>query len=469
MGTAILLFPATAVKASVPRGPLDSAPVPQEPDAAWLEELSEWLRIPSVSADPAHADDVRRAGEWVCEFVRAAGGEAGLVETSAPHPLAVGEIPASTGAAEAPTVLLYGHFDVQPPTPLELWDSPPFEPEVRDGHLYARGAVDDKGNAYLALKAARLLAEDGALPVNVRVAFDGEEEVGGHSIVDFLAADERGADACLIFDSGMPREDTPAFDLGVRGLVYFHVRLRTGERDLHSGIFGGAALNAVHALMSTLEAVTAVPEELRAGVIPPTAEELRSWAELDPGAFVLAAAGAVPLDDGAAAEFYERTLASPAVDVHGVRGGEPELTKTVLPAFAEANVSIRLAPGQDIEAISAAFARLLRAAAPDGAELEVERRSSSPAGLISPEAPAVRLAQDAFERVLGRRPLLVRSGGTIPIVPALADRGIPTIVTGFALPGANMHSPNERLLARYIPLGVAAARETLLALGRLPR
>ena len=225
-------------------------------DPAWLAELSEWLRIPSVSADPAHAGDVRRAGEWVCEFVRGAGGEAELVETET-HPLAVGEIRASAGAADAPTVLLYGHFDVQPPAPLDLWESDPFEPEVRDGYLYCRGAVDDKGNAYLLLKAVQLLAEEGALPVNVRVAFDGEEEIGGHSIVDFLAADERGADACLIFDSGMPREDVPAFDLAVRGLAYFHVRLRTGERDLHSGVFGGAALNAVHALTQTLEAVMA--------------------------------------------------------------------------------------------------------------------------------------------------------------------------------------------------------------------
>ena len=161
---------------------------------------------------------MRRAGEWLCEFVRGGGGEAGLVETDA-QPLAVGELRASSGADDAPTVLLYGHFDVQPPAPLDLWDSPPFEPEIRDGYLYCRGAVDDKGNAYLVLKAARTLAEEGALPVNVRIAFDGEEEIGGHSIVDFLAADERGADACVIFDSGMPREDMPAFDLGVRGLV----------------------------------------------------------------------------------------------------------------------------------------------------------------------------------------------------------------------------------------------------------
>jgi acetylornithine deacetylase/succinyl-diaminopimelate desuccinylase-like protein len=440
--------------------------VTDRPDPAWLAELFDWLRIPSVSADPKHAGDVRAAGEWLCEFVRGAGGAAELVETEK-HPLAVGEVRASAGAADAPTVLLYGHFDVQPPAPLELWESDPFEPEVRDGYLYGRGTVDDKGNAYLLLKAMRLLAEEGALPVNVRVAFDGEEEIGGHSIVDFLGADERGADACLIFDSGMPREGVPAFDLGVRGLVYFHVTLRTGERDLHSGLFGGAALNGVHALMRALEAVVAVPDELWVGVIPPSEEELRSWRELDPGPAVLAAAGAVPLDDTAAEEFYRRTLAGPAVDVNGIQGGEARLQKTVLPVHAEANVSIRIAPGQDVEEVAAAFEQLLRGAAPAGAELEVERWSSAPAGLIPPDAPAVRLAQDAFERVVGRRPLLIRSGGTIPLVPALADRGIPTILSGFSLPDANMHSPNERLRAGYIPLGVETARETLVALAGL--
>jgi acetylornithine deacetylase/succinyl-diaminopimelate desuccinylase-like protein len=432
------------------------------PEQAWLDELYELLRIPSVSADPAHAGDVRRAGEWVCEFVRAAGGEAGLVDTKT-FPLAVGEIPASTGNAAAPTVMLYGHFDVQPAAPLDLWESDPFEPEIRDGYLYCRGSVDDKGNSYLLLKAAQLLARQGKLPVNVRIAFDGEEETGGHSIVDFLEADERGADACVIFDSGMPREDVPSFDLGTRGLIYFHVRLRSGERDLHSGMFGGAALNGVHALMKTLEAVIDVPNELRAGVAPATDEERRSWAELEHGATVLAAEGARPMDPAAAEEFYLRTLAGPAVDVNGIVGGEPILQKTVLPVAAEANVSIRLAPGQDVETIAAAFERLLREAAPEGSELEIDRMSAAPAGLISPESPAVKLAQNAFEQALGRRPLLLRTGGTLPIVPALADKGIPTILTGFAIPGANVHSPNERLLARYIPLGVAAARETLLA------
>ena len=448
--------------------PVDSAAVSaqERPDPAWLEELYEWLRIPSVSADPAHADDVRQAGEWLRDFVHRAGGEAELLETET-SPLVVGEIQASNGAADAPTVLLYGHFDVQPPDPLELWESEPFAPEVRDGYIYARGAIDDKGNSFLLLKAAELLAREGALPVNVRLAFDGEEETGGHSIVDFLTRDERGADACVIFDAGMPREDVPAFDLGVRGLIYYHLRLRTGERDLHSGGFGGAALNAAHAVMRTLAAVVAMPDELRAGVIEPTEEERRSWESLDPGAAVLADEGARPADGTAAEEFYARTVAAPAVDVHGITVGEPRLQKTVLPVAAEANVSIRLAAGQEVDQIDAAFQRLLRAAAPVGADLEIERWASSPAGLVPADTPAVRLAQEAFERVLGRRPLLLRNGGTLPIVPMLADKGIPTIISGFALPGANMHSPNERLLARYIPLGVAAARETLVAFGEL--
>jgi acetylornithine deacetylase/succinyl-diaminopimelate desuccinylase-like protein len=212
-----------------------------------------------------------------------------------------------------------------------------------------------------------------------------------------------------------------------------------------------------------------VPDELRAGVTEPTEDELASWAELDPGASVLAAAGATPKDGDAAGDFYLRTLAGPAVDVNGIAGGEADLVKTVLPVHAEANVSIRVAPGQDAEQLAESFERILRDAAPEGAELEIERRSTSPPGLIAPDAPAIRLAQGAFERVVGRRPLLLRSGGSIPLVPALAEKGIATILSGFALPDANVHSPNERLLVRYVPLGVAAARETLLAFAELSR
>jgi acetylornithine deacetylase/succinyl-diaminopimelate desuccinylase-like protein len=436
------------------------------PPADWLDELFELLRIPSVSADAAHAADVRRAAEWVRDFVAAAGGEAELVPTGA-QPLVVGEIPASGGAAGAPTALVYGHFDVQPPAPLAAWESPPFEPTIRDGWLYARGAADDKGNLYLLLKAAATLAGEGRLPVNVRVVCDGEEETGGHSVVDFLAADERRADACVIFDGPMPKLDVPAFEIGTRGLVYFHVRVRTGERDLHSGLYGGAALNAAHALLTVLAAVLAEPDELRRGAAAPTEEELAAWAELEPGADVLAAQGARPKDARAAEEFYFRTFAGIAVDVHGIRVGEAELQKTVLPVDAEANVSIRLAPGQDEEEVALAFERLLREAAPAGADVEVERWAASPAGLVPADSLAVRLARDAFERALGRRPLLLRSGGTLPIVPALGAKGIPTILSGFDVPEGNIHAPNERLLVRYIPLGVAAARETLTAFAAL--
>jgi acetylornithine deacetylase/succinyl-diaminopimelate desuccinylase-like protein len=442
----------------------------------WLDELSELLRIPSVSADPAHGEDVRAAAGWVCEHIRRSGGEAELVDWPAPgdgaRPLAIGEIRASENAESAATVLCYGHFDVQPPAPLELWETAPFEPEVRGEWLYARGVADDKGQLWMLLKAAQLLAEAGELPVNVRFACDGEEEIGGHSIVDWLAADERGADAGIVFDSGMQRRGQPEFNLAVRGLNYFHVTVRTGDRDLHSGMYGGVSLNALHALMQTLSAVVAgpdgrLPEPLRAGIAAPTDEELAGWKELQPGAEAIAEQGSRPMDAGSGDDFYVRTWAEPAVDVHGIAGGSPTLIKTVLPVEAEANVSIRLAPGQDPAGIGEAFQQLLREAAPEGAELEIVRQSSAPPGLVSPDSPAVSLAQDAFEHVTGVRPLLVRSGGSIPLVPALASVGIPAIVTGFALPDSNIHSPNERLLVDYIALGVATARELFLRLGRL--
>ncbi len=437
-----------------------------EIDPAWLDELSSWLRIPSVSADPAHDRDVREAGQWVCDAVRSAGGACELVETGG-HPLAVGELGASHGSEAAPTVLLYGHFDVQPPGDLALWSSPPFEPEVRDGWLFGRGTADDKGQLYLLLKAATMLASEGALPVNVRVVCDGEEETGGHSIVDFLEADSRGADACVIFDSNMAAPDVPVLYVGTRGLVYFHVTVRTGEKDLHSGVFGGAAMNAVHVLVALLAAVTGTPEPLREGTAPPSPAELQSWERLPPGDVVLAGEGARPADASAARDFYRRTLASAALDVHGIAGGEADLQKTVLPVEAHANLSVRLSPGQDVDEIARALERLLGEAAPAGADVEIARWSSSPAGLVPPDSPAIELAASAFEHTLGRRPLLSRTGGTLPIVPALAARGIPVILTGFDVPGGNIHSPDERLLERYVPLGVATARELLTLLQEL--
>jgi acetylornithine deacetylase/succinyl-diaminopimelate desuccinylase-like protein len=269
----------------------------------------------------------------------------------------------------------------------------------------------------------------------------------------------------------MLKRDVPLFNVATRGLIYLHILVRTGARDLHSGVFGGAALNALHVLVQTLDVVVPrdgrPPEPLRAGIAPPTEAELAAWAELTPGSEELAAQGARPMDASAEDEFYLRTFAEPSLDVNGIEGGSPHLQKTVLPAEAHANVSIRLAPGQDPDQIAAEAERLLREAAPEGAELEITRLSSSPSGLIDPDSQVVQLGLDAFERVVGRRPVLVRSGGTLPIVPALADKGIPTIVTGFALPDSNIHSPNENLLADYLPLGVKAAAELYTAFAAL--
>jgi acetylornithine deacetylase/succinyl-diaminopimelate desuccinylase-like protein len=435
----------------------------------WFDELAEFIRIPSVSADATHAEDVKRAGQWVCSFVRDAGGTCELIDWHG-QPLAIGELRASSGE-DAPTVLCYGHFDVQPPDPLELWESAPFEPEIRGDYLYGRGTVDDKGQLFMLLCAARELAQKGELPVNVRFCCDGEEETGGHSIVEFLEQDERGADAAIIFDSGMIRRDLPAFNVATRGLAYFHLTLRTGERDLHSGMYGGAALNAAHALISTLDKVIAhdgtLADELRAGLAAPTDEELAGWRELPPGADELADQGARAKDTSAAADFYLRTFAEPAIDVNGIATGSPNLQKTVLPVEATANMSIRLAPGQKVEEIAPVVERLLREAAPDGAELEIELWSSSPPGLVPPDAKAIQLGLDAFEKALGTRPALTRTGGTLPIVPALADKGIPTVITGFGLPDSQVHSPNERLVAEYVPLGISAARELFLAFASL--
>jgi acetylornithine deacetylase/succinyl-diaminopimelate desuccinylase-like protein len=437
--------------------------------ADWFDELAEFLRIPSISADPEHAGHVAEAGEWVCEFVRSAGGDAELVDWKG-QPLAIGEIRASNGN-RAPTVLCYGHFDVQPPDPLELWESGPFEPEVRDGYLYGRGTVDDKGQLYMLLAAARELARSGDLPVNVRFTCDGEEETAGHSLVDFIAADERGADAAVIFDSGMIRPGVPCFDVATRGNVYYHLTMRTGERDLHSGVYGGAALNALHALTTTLGSLLArdgrLVEPLRRGITPPTEEELAGWRELPRGAEELADQGARPMDERAADEFYVRTFAEPTVEIHGIEGGSPRLQKTVIPVHAQANVSMRLAPGQQVEEVAPEFERLLREAAPAGADLTIERWAASAPGLVPPDAKAIQLGLNAFERVVGRRPALIRSGGTLPIVPAFSGRDIPVIITGFGLPDSQMHSPNERLVADYVPLGIATARELFRELAAL--
>jgi acetylornithine deacetylase/succinyl-diaminopimelate desuccinylase-like protein len=439
-------------------------------DQSWLDELREFIAIPSVSADPAHQEDLARAAEWVRDFVKRAGGEAELVRHGT-RDLVIGDIPANANGAGAPTILIYGHFDVQPPAPLDLWESPPFELDERDGWFYARGIADDKGQLYTLLKAAELLRADGALPVNIRVACDGEEEIGGHSIVEFLEQDDRGADACIIFDGGMTRPEQPEFALATRGLVGYHVTVRTGERDMHSGYYGGAALNAIHVLIQGLSALLArdglLPDQLRVGRTALTEVEVESLKKLPSGAEILEDAGAMVLDPNAARDFYDRTWAEPSLDVNGIFGGKPDFVNTTLIVEAHARFTIRLAPGQDPDTVGSAAEKLFHAAVPAGADVTMERENSAPPGVFAPDSAAIQLGLDAFERAVGVRPILVRVGGTLPIYPALAAKGIPTIGTGFALRESNVHSPNERLRVQDVDRAVAAATELYTGLAAL--
>jgi acetylornithine deacetylase/succinyl-diaminopimelate desuccinylase-like protein len=438
------------------------------------DQLAKLIAIPSVSADPAHAADIEAAAAWVVERIRETGGTADLVPWGT-RPLVIGEVTASQAPESAPTILCYAHFDVQPPDPLELWETPPFELTHRDGRLYARGVADDKGNLFLLVEAVRQLASAGELPVNVRFAFDGEEEIGGDSIGQWVEQDEGGADAALILDGAMVRRGQPVFYVGVRGMLYFHLQVRTGTADMHSGMFGAAALNAGLALMTALSSVVPradgfLPDELRVGVTPPSDEEVAAWARLPTGAEQLSHYGAVPIAPGAADQFYMRTFADTSLDVNGFASGSPDLVKTVLPVEARANVSIRLAPGQDPGAIRATFEQLVRDALPEGAQLTIEVRNSGPPAVTATDSPLIRLAGDAFERVVGARPLLVRTGGSLPIYAALVARGLPTLATGFGIESeANVHAPNENVPEDAIEVGVSTMREVFVRLGELGR
>ncbi|QEC47449.1 M20 family dipeptidase [Baekduia soli] len=432
-----------------------------------LDELFTWLRIPSISTGGGDPADLERAAQWAVDKVRAAGGEAELVRIGGGNPLVIGELRAAR--EDAPTVLIYGHYDVQGAEPLDLWESPPFEPEVRDGRVYARGAADDKGNFLPLLHAACGLAQAGELPVHVRVAIEGEEEAGGESIAAWLAADERGADAAIVYDSGMVGPDLPAICVGLRGVVLLTFEVRAARRDLHSGMYGGSALNSLHALHAALAAVLPGPDgrvrdELRVGIAPVADAERATWDALPSGQEALDAAGARPAYPAAAAEYIERNGSDTAVDVNQIVAGD---ARTVIPAVARATISIRLAPGQDPDAMGAELLRLLRGGLPEGAELEVVSSHSAQPALFGVDTAAIRLAGEAIERACGVAPAFVRSGGSIPIVADLGAKGIPTIVTGFVLPDDPFHAPNESFSLRGLELGERAARELLAALAAL--
>ena len=417
-----------------------------------LAQLTELLGIPSISSDGKHGAELRQAAEWFAALI----GDAQISEAYG-NPLVDGRIPSSRPGA--PTVLAYGHYDVQAPGPLELWRTPPFEPTVVDGRLYGRGVCDDKGNFFALLRAALDLAEAGELGVNVRVLCDGEEEIVGHSVIDHLATVDDPFAAAIIFDAGMVDAARPAITTGLRGLVGFQVRLVSGERELHSGMYGGAVANAVHDLHRVLAAVIDRDDAFADGAAPVTDEERASWSTLPSGAEMLAEVGAVPSDPRAEAEAYDRVWARPSLTVHSLGAGDPTLHKTSIVPEARASLSLRLAPGQDAAAMQARLESSLREACPAHATLELRAWPPGSPAYMDPTGPVLSAAFDAVERATGTRPLAIRSGGTIPIGAALLERGVPTVLTGFSVAEDAIHSPNESMELRRLEWAFASARE----------
>ncbi|MEO8049970.1 MAG: dipeptidase [Acidobacteriota bacterium] len=418
-----------------------------------LDELKTFLRIPSVSTLPEHVPDVRRAAQFVADSMKTAGLENIEIIATAKHPLVYADWLHAPGK---PTVLCYGHYDVQPPDPLDEWISPPFEPTVRDGNLYARGSADDKGQMYMHIKAVEaLLAVNKTLPVNLKFLIEGEEEVGGESVAKYVAENptKLKADVALVSDTELFAEGLPTLCIGLRGLVYTEIEARGPARDLHSGMYGGAAPNAVFGLIELLAKMKDANGRIQIpgmydDVAPPTPEEKRSWEHLpfDEKDFLKNEVGSTQLTGEPGHSVLERTWARPTLEVHGIAGGFTGAgSKTVIPARATAKVSMRMVPNQNPEKIIAAYKKFVADNTPAGIQTEVRVLGWGPAILVNPDHPAIHIAASAFRDILGKETVFIRSGGSIPIVGDFAKHlGIPTILMGFGLPDDGLHSPNEK-------------------------
>ena len=428
-----------------------------------LAELKQFVRIPSISTLPEHTPDIQRAAEFVGESLRKAGMEHVEIIPTGKHPLVYADW---LHAPDKPTVLCYGHYDVQPADPLELWVTPPFEPTERNGNLYARGAVDDKGQMYMHIKAIEALrAVNGTLPVNVKFLVEGEEEVGGASIAEYVAAHagKLRADVALVSDTAMYAEGMPTLCIGLRGLVYMEVEASGPSRDLHSGLYGGAAPNAVYGLIELLAKAKDENGALRVTAIyddvdEPAPAELESWKRLpfSEKEFLEKEVGATELTGEPGRSVLERVWSRPTLEVHGIAGGFTGAgAKTVIPATATAKVSIRLVPRQDPEKVIAAFRGWVSRNTPRGIRTDVRVLSASPGLVVNPEHPAIDVAARAFADVFGKQTVFIRSGGSIPIVGDFANHlGIPTILMGFGLPDDGLHSPNEKYKVENYYLGI---------------
>jgi len=443
----------------------------------FLQDLISLVKIPSVSTLPEHKPDMRRAAEFLANDLREMGMRSvEIIEGKEnQHPLLYAEWLEAPGK---PTLLLYGHYDVQPPDPLEEWVSPPFEPAIRNDNLYARGAVDDKGQVYLLLKAVEgFLKTQGKLPINIKFLLEGEEEVGGEHIEEYVPAhpDRLKADAALICDTEMFAPELPTITTGLRGLVYTELEARGAAHDLHSGSYGGAAPNPFQALAEMVDKLKGPDGKIRIPgfyrrVKKPSAKELAAWKRLPfkEKEFLHKEIGASALIGEKGFSVLERIWARPTFEVHGFRGGfTGEGAKTVIPAFGVAKISMRLVPDMDPKEVVRQYTAYVKKITPKGIKTSVRVISSAPASVVSTESRWIAAAAEAMEQVFKNKTVYIRSGGSIPIVGIFQkDLKIPSVLMGFGLPDDNLHAPNEKFYLPNFYRGIDAVGRYLELLGQ---
>ena len=419
----------------------------------FLEDLITWLRIPSISTLSEYGGDVVRAAEYTAEQLRQVGMERVEVIQTRGYPLVYAEWLKADGK---PTVLFYGHYDVQPVDPLSLWQTPPFEPALRDGQLFARGAADDKGQVMLFFKALEALMQTHkTLPVNIKVLIEGEEEYGSESVEHYVRTypERFGCDAALICDTHMPAKDLPAIICGLRGMIYTEVEVQGAKGDLHSGTYGGIAPNPLHALAIIISRLKDADGHIHIpGLLDklrqPTEAEYVFWCE-DPlgiGASWCKEMGVEQLSGEQEYPPIERATARPTLEVHGIVGGfVDEGAKTVIPATAKAKISLRLPLDLQSSEVFTLFEKAVRSFAPGDVQVTVRNLHRGEGTLVSPQAPAMQAATAALAEVYGKTPVFLREGGSIPLA-ALFDEllHVPVVLMGFGLPDDNLHAPNEK-------------------------
>lgn len=417
----------------------------------FLNELFELLRIPSISADSAYKGDVRKAAEYIVEKLKLAGADNVRLEETAGNPIVYGE---KIIGQDKPTILVYGHYDVQPSVPDELWISPAFEPTIRDGNIYARGSSDDKGQMYMHIKAFETMMETGTLSCNVKFMIEGEEEVGSTNLATFVRAnsDLLAADVVLISDTGMIANDVPSIDTGLRGLSYVQVEVTGPNIDLHSGTYGGAVANPINVLCTM---IASLHDENRHITIPGFYDDVEIVSAADREAMARTPfdideyKAALDIDDvmgEAGFTTLERLGIRPTLDVNGIWGGYiGEGAKTVLPSKAYAKISMRLVPNQKSDTITKLFADHFTSIAPAGVRVKVTPHHGGEAAITPTSSKAYKAASRAMKTTFGVDPIPTRGGGSIPIVALFEEAlGLKSVLFGFGLDSDAIHSPNEK-------------------------